>query len=776
MTQYRENENIFAEKVRQLYSHAPIGLIATLINGLILFFILRGVISRTRLLYWLGAIIVLLLLRSVIVYRYRFSTHGPEDARYWNNWFNISMALSGAVWGLSGIFLFSTESIAHQVFLAFVLGGMVAGAAGTFAANLMTFTVFTLTALVPIIIRFFLLWDDIHIAMGSMAVLFGVLTFFTAKRVNESNHQSFQLKYENEDLVRNLQQAKARVESYNEELRQEIEERKKIEDELKNHKENLEVLVQERTNELSKANVELEKEIAERIEAQKALRESEEEYRLLVDNANDAIVILQDEIIKFANQAACTSSGYAREELIGKPFRSLIHEEDAGAMIERYGQRIEGSSVPQMYTIRIYSKEGDEIWAQNNAVLIEWEGRPAVLNILRDITLLRKLEDQLHHRNKMEAIGTLAGGIAHDFNNILSIISGNVELALLDLPPDNPGRSCIDNVLKAVQRAKGIVNQILSFSRRGESRKMPIDIRATVEEALMLLRASLPVSIKITKDIDRIKETVIADSTEIHQLVMNLFTNAADAMEDETGEIIIQMKKIELSLDDLQKYPDLTQGCYVRLSVRDTGRGMDRATMERIFEPYFTTKRPGKGTGMGLAQCYGIVKGNKGAIQVDSEVGKGSAFEILLPCHGGAVSSPPGDRHQFSTGKGERVLFIDDEEGVAYVGGSMLERMGYNVVTETDPEKAFNLFKEEPKTFDLVITDMTMPGINGIQLIEKLRALRPDIPVIISSGHSDLISRADLKRMGHAAFLQKPYTMETLSKAIDEILGSKSDH
>lgn len=770
INEYTKDEKIFAEKVQQLYANAPIGLVATLINAFILAFILKGVNSSSFIIYWLTALVAIFIFRVSFIYRYRHSPQTPGEASRWNNWFNINMAVSGIIWGTAGIFLFPTESIAHQVFLAFVLGGMVAGMAGTFAVNLKTFLCYTLPTFFPIIIRFLLIWDDIHIAMGAMCTLFYILMFFSARRVNESHHVSLTLKFENEDLVSHLQKAKDRAENYNEELKQEIEERQQIEDELKDHKDNLEKLVQDRTNELSQTNVALEKEIAERIEVQQALRESEEKYRLLVDNANDAIVIVQDEMIKFVNQATCDVSGYSRDELIGKPFIKLIHEEDLNEVVERHLNRMKGTLVPQMYSLRIYVNGGDEIWAQNNAVLINWEGRPAVLNFLRDITLIRQLENQLHHRNKMEAIGTLAGGIAHDFNNVLSIISGNVELALLDQVQDNPGLPYINQVQKAVQRAKDIVNQILSFSRKGESEKIPINIRVTVEEALALLRASLPMSIKISTDIAQINENVLADSTQVHQLIMNLCTNAAHAMNDE-GEIRIQLKKMELGSNKVLKYPDLVEGKYICLSVTDTGRGMDRNTMGRIFEPYFTTKEPGKGTGMGLAQCYGIVKNHHGVISVDSEVGKGTVFDILLPCYTGVVTSIPEETRSLSKGTGERVLFVDDEEDVAQVGGEMLDRMGYLSVTETDPEKALNCFTEQPQGFDLVVTDMTMPGMSGLRLMEKIKAIRPDIPVIITSGYSDLIDEVDLRRMKPATFLKKPYTMDILSRTIHEIMG-----
>ena len=774
MTEYTEDEKIFAEKVNQLYINAPIGLIATLVNAFILALVLRSASPSYAIIYWLTGIIVIFLFRSVLIYRYRVSPSNPENAVGWNYWFNISMAVTGIIWGTSAIFLFPIESIAHQVFLTFVLGGMVAGMAGTFAANLVTFISFTLPAFIPIIIRFFLIWDDIHVAMGVMYTLFYVLMFFTARRVNKTNHQSLKLKYENEDLVKHLQQAKDRAENYNAELKQEIEERLRIESELKSHKDHLEELVHDRTNELKNANIELKKEITERTEAQKALRESEEKYRLLVDNANDGIVIVQDEKIKFANQATCTFSGYTQSELIGLSFKDFVHQEDMNKIIERYTKRISGGEVPQMYSMRIYAKGDKTLWVQNNAVLIEWDGQPAILNFLRDITLIRELENQLHHRNKMEAIGTLAGGIAHDFNNILNIIYGYIELSLLDLAEKDPVRKHIAHIQKAARRAKDIVGQILSFSRKSDSQKIPVDVRAIVEEALTLLRASLPASIKINTDISPIPSSVMADPTQIHQLLMNLCTNAAHSMEDEGGEMGIHIKKIELSADDAEQYPDIMPGDCVQLSVSDTGHGMDPLVQERIFEPYFTTKDIGNGTGMGLAQCYGIVKSYNGAIRVVSEVGKGSTFEVLLPCSSQSVTESPETTYTPpSDGKG-RILLVDDEEDVAQVAGTLLKRLGYETVTELDPDKAFKRFEAQPEAFDLVITDMSMPRMNGVRLAEKLRAVRPDILIVLSSGYSEVSGVTDLKKSGQIEFLQKPYNMERLSGAVRNIMGQQT--
>ncbi len=506
----------------------------------------------------------------------------------------------------------------------------------------------------------------------------------------------------------------------------------------------------------------------QREQAKAALRESEEKYRLVIENANDAIFIAQDETLKFVNPKTEIMIGYSAEELAEMPFMNIIHPEDRDMVFNRYLKRIEGKEPPNLYSFRILSKSGKDLEVELNAVRINWEGRPATLSFLRDITEKRKLEAQLRQAQKMEAIGTLSGGIAHDFNNILGIILGNAELAMDDVPEWNTARGNLEEIRNACFRAKGVVQQILSFSRQTETEQKPIRVVPIIEESLKLLRASIPSSIEIFQDVQTDVDTILGNPTQIHQVLINLCTNAAHAME-EGGSLMITLTDRLLDESDVNRYPDVPPGRYVKLSVKDTGCGIAPEIMNRVFDPYFTTKDVDKGTGMGLAMVHGIVKGHKGGLSVRSKPGEGSTFDILFPTvdqqyiqearvNGGL---PRGD---------ENILFVDDEEAMVNINRRRLERLGYQVETRTNPFEALKLFRTHPDRFDLVITDTTMPGMTGDVLAQKLMEIRPNTPVLLCTGYSDRIDKDKVGKMGIAGFAMKPLGADELARTVRALL------
>jgi PAS domain S-box-containing protein len=378
-----------------------------------------------------------------------------------------------------------------------------------------------------------------------------------------------------------------------------------------------------------------------------------------------------------------------------------------------------------------------------------------------------RLESQLRQAQKLEAIGTLAGGIAHDFNNILSPIIGYTEMALDEIPQTNPTRFDLKQVLSAAHRAKELVKQILAFSRKGEEQLMrPVDVSLIVKEALKLLRASIPSSIEIGQAIDRV--VAVVDATQIHQVVVNLCTNAVHAM-DERGTLVVGLTKVSLSEDDLHAMPALTQGSYLKLSVGDTGQGIDAETLERVFEPYFTTKGIGKGTGLGLAVVHGIVKRHGGEIRVRSEVGKGSIFDIFLP----AVEEQKetdADLSQMVPRGTERILLVDDEPMLVDMSTRMLEQLGYHVSAKTAPQEAIDLFRASPDGFDLIITDYTMPHLSGAELAKKSLAVRHDIPIILCTGFSEKVTEQDARALGIKGFAMKPLDRRLLAELVRSVL------
>jgi len=354
--------------------------------------------------------------------------------------------------------------------------------------------------------------------------------------------------------------------------------------------------------------------------------------------------------------------------------------------------------------------------------------------LIRDVTHEVHLERQLRQAQRMEAIATLAGGIAHDFNNNLASIITCAEMARDDLPEGSPTRELLDVVLKSGLRGKNLVKQILTFSCQGEQERKPVQVEMIVHECLRLVRASFPSSIEIHCRMAEHLGMVMADPTQIHQIVMNLCTNAGHAMREKGGVLEIVMNTTRLEYDDIAGFPELSPGNYLRMAVKDTGHGMDRETMDRIFDPFFTTKKHTEGTGLGLSVIHGIVRNYGGAITVASEPEKGATFTVYLPRIEGKGDPVLDEPAQPVLRGRERILLVDDEQEVAYSGGKMLERLGYEVQVRVDSREALDLFRSDPGRFDLVITDQAMPGISGVELAREVTGIRPGIPVILCTG------------------------------------------
>ena len=386
-----------------------------------------------------------------------------------------------------------------------------------------------------------------------------------------------------------------------------------------------------------------------------------------------------------------------------------------------------------------------------------------------DITDRKRLETQLRQAQKMEALGTLAGGIAHDFNNILSSVIGYTEIALDDVPKGSLLESNLQEVFKAGRRARGLVKQILAFSRESELEKRPLQLSPLVPETLKFLRASIPTTIEIHEDIETDLDNVLTDPTQINQILMNLCMNAAYAMEENGGILEVSLRNVKLDLGFKSRHPDMVPGNYIRLSVSDTGHGMNPDVVERIFDPYYTTKEKGEGTGLGLAVVHGIVKTLGGTISVYSEPGKGSTFHVYLPAIERGEESETWSEESIPTGN-ECILFIDDEQPIVNLGKQMLERLGYDVVTETDSIEALKLVQSNPDRFDLIITDMTMPNMTGEALAIELMRLKPNIPIILCTGFSRKITGKKAKAIGIRAFVNKPILKQELAETIRRVL------
>ena len=510
-----------------------------------------------------------------------------------------------------------------------------------------------------------------------------------------------------------------------------------------------------------------------------ALQQSEERLRIVFETFPDPVTIIQAEEGRCidVNSAFTRVTGWTYDEVVGKTAADLDIWHDPPAREKMIADITEHGKVENLEA-QFRLKDGRLITALMSATLIILRNRPHILTITRDISELKaaqqereQLRTRLIQAQKMEAIGTLAGGIAHDFNNILGAIIGYAEMALYDTQKDSMEHYNTEQVLKAGHRAKDLVKQILAFSRKSEQDKKIIFLTPIIKEVLKLLRASLPTTIEIRQNIEPNLDAIFADPTQIHQVMMNLCTNSAHAMGDKGGILEINLHNSNLDTKAAARYPELNPGPYVKLSVSDTGCGMDFATLQRIFDPYFTTKEQDKGTGMGLAVVHGIVKGHGGSIHVESAVAEGTRFDILFPVVKRQAISETEELKALPTGN-ETILCVDDEQSLIELGKNMLKKLGYRVEARTLPVEAIELFKAAPDTFDLVISDMTMPAMTGVSLAKKLMQIRPQIPVIICTGYSEQIDESRAKELGIRGFLMKPFTIRELSKTVRKVLDT----
>jgi len=500
-----------------------------------------------------------------------------------------------------------------------------------------------------------------------------------------------------------------------------------------------------------------------------ALRESEARYRSLFEDSGDAIYISTKEG-KFidVNQSALDLLGYTMEEITGMDIQNIYVNSDDRSVFQ---QEIEQKGSVRDYEVKFRKKDGTQMdCLLTSSMRKESDGRIlGYQGIIRDITKQKQLEAQVRQTQKMEAIGTLAGGIAHDFNNVLMSIMGNTEMALYDTPESSPVRSRLEGVLKAGSRAKHLVRQILTFSRQSEEKRTPIRISSLVNEVLKLLRASVPTTIEIRWDISARADTVLADATKIHQVLINLCTNAAQAMHEKGGLLEVGLTDVDLDSEAVAHYPELNPGPYVALTVSDTGQGMDRSVIKRIFDPFFTTKGPGEGTGLGLAVVHGIVKDHGGAIDVCSEPGKGTTFRVFLP-RIDEVAMAEAEMSASIPAGCERILLIDDEKAVVEPVQGLLEHLGYEVVSETRAVEALEVFRADPDRFDIVITDHTMPHMTGQDLAGEFLRIRPGIPIILCTGFAKPSISEAAKASGIREVIAKPVVIHKLAETIRNVL------
>jgi len=487
--------------------------------------------------------------------------------------------------------------------------------------------------------------------------------------------------------------------------------------------------------------------------------------------AEEIIITDSDGMIEYANPAFEQISGYSRVEAMGNTFSFLENKKDDHAATEMWAALRAG----EVWRGRITTKRKDgglvEADATVSPIFDPAGSLMGYVFVKRDVTEQIKVEAMFRQSQKMEAIGTLAGGIAHDFNNILSAIFGFAEIAKLETEEKSRPHRCLVKILEAAGRARDLVKQILTFSRQADMKPRPIQPKIIVKETIKLLEASLPSTIEIRSNLQA-NEAVMADPTSIHQIIMNLCTNAGHAMRKSGGILDISLLSVELDHDFARVHPEIKPGQFLRLTISDTGHGMSHDVKERIFDPFFTTKGEGEGTGMGLSVVHGIVRSLGGTIVVHSEPDKGSSFSVYLPIHAKQQVKQEEQDERIAGGK-EHIVFVDDEEFIVDIAQQMLEMLGYRVVGKTDSRDAFAYVKDHTGEVDLVITDYTMPHMTGFDLAKEIRKLRPELPILLCTGYNTGFSEAEIKEAGINAFILKPVVRKELAEVVRRVLDGR---
>jgi PAS domain S-box-containing protein len=530
---------------------------------------------------------------------------------------------------------------------------------------------------------------------------------------------------------------------------------KESQEALRRANEELERRVEERTGELALAN--------------RLLEEQKELFQTIVDHI-PVILILYD------SSGAVSMVNPQFQELLGWSLPEIKKIDLWSAMYPDPEYRKEvrefmNQEVPGWREFKARTQDGKEINATWGNVRLSGDRR---IGIGIDLSEQVRLRQRIQQMEKMEALGTLAGGIAHDFNNLLAVISINTDTVLMDMEEANTLRRPLLLVLAAAKRGSELVRQIISFSRQKEQERKPMKMAPALEEGLKFLGNSLPTNIEIQKEIVAEKDTIVGDPTEVHQILINLCSNASYAMRGKGGVLAVKLTAVQMDAGKAAQYPGLKAGSYLRLTVSDTGQGIPPALLQKIFAPFFTTKKPGEGTGMGLAVVHGIVKSYGGAIAVQSELGRGSTFEVLIPRADSEAELRSSAARKVSFGN-ERVLLVEDEEMQLLSLERMLERLGYRATSYRNGVDALVDFEAHPNNYDLVITDQTMPQMTGVQLAKGILRVRPDIPVILCTGYSEVIDAEEAKELGIREFIMKPFGVAEFSATIRRLFGAPPD-
>jgi two-component system cell cycle sensor histidine kinase/response regulator CckA len=716
---------VHAEQVRTLYVQSAPVLLANVLNAVIVSCVLWSDVSRVLLVGWTSAMTAMALTRIELRKRYWSATRSHEEHAAWGTRFTLGSLSAGVLWGFAGGVLMP-GTLLHQLVIVFVLAGMAAGAAASISCYLRAYYAYLIPSLLPTLLRLVLGGDEQR-AMGGMLLLFIVALSLIARNVQRALTHAFRLSFENSALNARLVRAN----------------------------ELLETRVQERTEELRLS--------------QRALWE-------IVSESPDAIVVFDESggIIS-ANPATERITGRPLGALTGKHFAETetLGPDDARRAMDVFGDLLAGKEL-HSEEYRILRPSGEPVMIEaKSRVVVGADGQRRVHAVLRDVSERHRLqrlkeayETRLREAERLESVGMLAGGVAHDFNNALTMILGNLDL-LEAMASDAKGRALLNEIRHGSLQAASLTKQLLAFSRQQLLDVKPTDLTRVASTARPLFERALGEQNELVLALPREPMVALVDATQIEQAILNLLVNARHAMPN-GGTVALELDRIQIG--DESEWPDAAPGPYVRLTITDTGTGMDEATRSRVFEPFFTTKGLGHGTGLGLSSVHGVIKQAGGHICVTSEPGLGTSFEIILPCHAApAPELATNDAPVWTPGTGT-VLVVEDQARVRHSLQRILEDAGYQVLAAEDGEQALELARKREGRIDLVISDVIMPGLSGVELGRRLLALYPQVALLLVSGYAG----SEITRLGELGenvhFLQKPFDAVSLTSAAHNAL------
>jgi PAS domain S-box-containing protein len=498
------------------------------------------------------------------------------------------------------------------------------------------------------------------------------------------------------------------------------------------------------------------------------LQISENNYRILFENSPVPTYIHQDNKFVLVNPKFYEITGYSREEIENITIWDLVHPEDKPMMVARAYKRMMGEEVPSVYEFRAVKKSGEVVQCIGYFSRIIYNGKPAILGEISDITHIKSLEKQLMQAQKLETIGTLTAGIAHDFNNIIGTIAPSAQLIMMD--PQHPQTARRAEIIyKMAERAGRLTSQLLAFTRNEKSEVIPFNLNKIIQDSLSLIEKSIHVKVKLKLDLEEHLHTIEGDPNQFIQIIMNLVVNANDAMPD-GGELLLKTRNVRADASYKSWDASFEEGDYVMFSVKDTGIGIPAEIRDKIFDPFFTTKKRGKGTGLGLSMVYGITKSHNGIILVKSEPGQGTEFQLFFPASQKSSVSHTSAEATFPSPTGGTILAIDDERDLRVILDSILKYLGYNVILAKDGQEGIELFRKHQDKIDLVLLDYILPDSDGREIFHKLQQIKPGVNVLVCSGYSEREGIQELLREGVKGVLPKPFTIESISRKLKEVI------